>query len=161
MVTAFEHHQHGGAHGYPRMEGALRKHVFSQMVSLVDAYETLTAIRVYYDTEMPPDYIIHVLAKIRDNNFDAVLVKAFINMIGIFPIGTLLKLSSGEVGLVVHQTSDLMRPRVLLLTKFDGSEKESGEEISLLETSEGKHERDVTGTINSHQANINIKQYLE
>ena len=54
-----------------------------------------------------------------------------------------------------------MRPRVLLLTKFDGSEEESGEEISLLETTEGKFKRDVTGTIDPHAANIDIKQYWE
>ena len=100
--------------------------------SLVDAYEVLTAIRVYYNLNASNE-VIRILVKKREIDFDATLVKAFINMIGIFPIGTLLKLSSGEIGLVVHQTSDLMRPRILLLTKFDGSEKESGEEVSLLE----------------------------
>jgi hypothetical protein len=120
----------------------------------------LTASRIYYNAPMPPDQVINFLAKKRGNNFNAVLVKAFINMIGIFPIGTVLKLTSGEVGLVVRQTSDLMRPRVLLLTTFDGSEKESGEEISLLEKMEGKYKRDVAGTINPETANIDIKQYL-
>ena len=161
MVTAFEHHQHGGAHGYPQTDGTARQHLFSQIVSLADAYEVLTAVRVYYKAPMPSDEVIRALVKKRGSDFDATLVKAFINMIGIFPIGTLLKLSSGEIGLVVHQTSDLMRPRVLLLTKFDGSEKESGEEVSLLEMTAGKHKRDITGTIDSHTANINIKQYLE
>lgn len=161
MVTAFEHHQHGGVHGYPQVDGPVQQHLFSQIVSLADAYEVLTSSRVYYDCQMTPEQVIRILAKKKGSDFNAVLVRAFINMIGIFPIGTLLKLSSGEIGLVVHQTPDLMRPRVLLLTKFDGSEKESGEEISLLETSEGKYKRDVTGTINSHKANINIKRYLE
>ena len=161
MVTAFEHHQHGGAHGYPQTDGSTGQHLFSQIVSLADAYEVLTAVRVYYKAIMPSDEVIRTLVKKRGSDFDATLVKAFINMIGIFPIGTLLKLSSGEIGLVVHQTSDLMRPRVLLLTKFDGSEKESGEEVSLLEMTAGKHKRDITGTIDSHTANINIKQYLE
>jgi HD-GYP domain-containing protein (c-di-GMP phosphodiesterase class II) len=161
LVTAFEHHQHGGVHGYPQVDGPVQQHLFSQIVSLADAYEVLMSSQVYYDCQMTPEQVIRILAKKRGSDFNAVLVKAFINMIGIFPIGTLLKLSSDEVGLVVHQTPDLMRPRVLLLTKFDGSEKESGEEISLLETSEGKYKRDVTGTINSHKANINIKRYLE
>jgi HD-GYP domain-containing protein (c-di-GMP phosphodiesterase class II) len=161
MVTAFEHHRHGGAHGYPKIDDSAEPHLFSQIVSLVDAYEVLSAVRIYYNAQMTCDQVIRTLAKKRGIDFNATLVKAFINMIGIFPIGTLLKLSSGEIGLVVHQTSDLMRPRVLLLTKFDGSEKESGEEVSLLEMTAGKHKRDVTGTIDSHTANIDVKRYLE
>ncbi|MGD0279417.1 MAG: HD domain-containing phosphohydrolase [Smithella sp.] len=161
MVTAFEHHQHGGVDGYPQIDGHVQQHPFSQIISIADAYEVLTARRVYYNGEMSPDQVISLLAKKRESDFNAVLVKAFINMIGIFPIGSLLNLSNGEVGLVVHQTSDLMRPRVLLLTKFDGSEKESGEEISLLETIDGKYKRDVVGTINPYTANIDMKQYLE
>ncbi|MGP8153457.1 MAG: HD-GYP domain-containing protein [Smithella sp.] len=161
MVTAFEHHQHGGVDGYPQIDGHVQQHPFSQIISIADAYEVLTARRVYYNVKMPPDQVISLLAKKRESDFNAVLVKAFINMIGIFPIGTLLNLSSGEVGLVAHQTSDLMRPRVLLLTKFDGSEKESGEEISLLETTDGKYKRDVAGTIDPFTANIDMKQYLE
>jgi HD-GYP domain-containing protein (c-di-GMP phosphodiesterase class II) len=161
IVTAFEHHQHSGVHGYPQIDGPFQQHLFSQIVSLADAYEVLTATRVYYNVQMLPQQVIRILAKKRGSDFNAVLVKAFINMTGIFPIGTLLKLSSNEIGLVVHQTSDLMRPRVLLLTKFDGSEKESGEEISLLEMTSGKYERDVAGTINPNTANIDIKRYLE
>jgi len=81
-------------------------------------------------------------------------------MIGIFPLGTLLKLDTGEVGLVMHQTRDLMRPRVLLLTKFDGSEKESGQEVSLLETESGKYKHNAVGTINPYTAKIDVKKYL-
>ncbi len=160
MVVAFEHHQHGVT-GYPHVETHSDEHLFSRIVSLADSYEALTAARVYYNVQMPPDQAIRILVEKRGKVFDPVLVKAFVNMIGIFPIGTVLKLSTGEVGLVLHQTRDLMRPRILLLTKFDGSERESGAEISLLETTAGKYIRNVVGIINPHTSNINIKQYLE
>jgi HD-GYP domain-containing protein (c-di-GMP phosphodiesterase class II) len=161
MVAAFEHHQHGGVLAYPKVDGFVQQHLFSQIVSLADAYEALTAARVYYSAQMPPDRAIRILANKRGTHFDAVLVKAFVNMIGVFPIGTLLKFNTGEVGLVVHQTRDLMRPRVLLLTKFDGSERKSGTEVSLLETAGGRYKRDITGTIDPHAAKIDIKQYIE
>jgi len=160
MVVAFEHHQHGTS-GYPHVEAHAYEHLFSNIVSLADSYEALTAARVYYSVQMPPDQAIRILVEKRGTVFHPVLVKAFVNMIGIFPIGTVLKLSSGEVGLVLHQTRDLMRPRILLLTKFDGSERVSGEEVSLLETTGGKYKRNVFGIINPYTANINIKQYLE
>ncbi len=161
MVAAFEHHQHGDLHGYPRMEDEHQPHLFSQIVSLADAYEAITANRVYYTSRTTPDQAIRILLKNRGKNFDPILVKAFVNMIGIFPVGTVLKLNTGEVGLVMHQTHDLMRPRVLLLTKFDGSEKESGADVSLLETVKGQYVRSIVGTINPQAAGIDIKLYID
>lgn len=161
MVAAFEHHQHGDERGYPKVAGELRQHPFSQIVALADAYEALTAARVYYSVQMPPDQAIRILIKKRGIAFNAVLVKAFVNMIGIFPVGTLLKLDTGEVALVRHQTRDLMRPRVLLLNKFDGSEKKDGTEVTLVETVEGKFKRSVTGIIDPNVARINMKLYID
>jgi hypothetical protein len=53
-----------------------------------------------------------------------------------------------------------MRPRVLLLSKFDGSEKESGTETSLLETAGGRYKHTAVGTIDPYVAKIDIKKYL-
>ena len=160
MVAAFEHHQHGDVKGYPWIDDRLQQHPFSHIVSLADAYEALTAARVYYKVRISPEQAISILIKKRSTNFDATLVKAFVNMMGLFPAGTLLKLDTGEIGLVMHQTRDLMRPRVLLLTKFDGSEKNTGSEVSLLETSSGKFKRTVVGTIDNQIAKIDVKKYL-
>ncbi len=160
MVAAFEHHQHGDVRGYPRMDGSRQQHLFSQIVAIADAYEALTAARVYYSVQMPAVKAVQILLSKRGTTFNAILVKAFVNMIGIFPIGTILKLDTGEIGMVVHQTRDLMRPRVLLLSKFDGSEKVSGTEASLLETVGGSYKRTAVGTIDPYLANIDIKKYL-
>jgi HD-GYP domain-containing protein (c-di-GMP phosphodiesterase class II) len=161
MVAAFEHHQHGDHKGYPQVEGKANKHLFSKIVSLADSYDAITAARVYYSARTPPDQAIRILLKNRQGAFDPILVKAFVNMIGLFPVGTIVKLDTDEVGLVVHQTRDLMRPRVLLLTKFDGSEKESSADVSLLETARGKYTRSIVGTIDPNAANINVKQYID
>ncbi len=161
MVAAFEHHQHGDVRGYPSIDNVLQQHPFSQIVSLADAYDALTAVRVYYSAQMPPDQAVRILLKQRGGAFDPTFVKAFVNMIGIFPIGTLLKLDTGEIGLVMRQTRDLMRPRVLLLSRFDGSEKETGTEVSLIETAGGRYGRTVIGSIDPYKARIDVKQYLE
>jgi len=159
IVAAFEHHQHGDR-GYPEVPER-RQHLFSQIISLADAYDAITAARVYYSIQTPQDQAIRILIKKRGSAFNPVLVKAFVNMIGLFPMGTLLKLNTGEVGLVTHQTRDLMRPHVLLLTKFDGSEKTSGVEVSLLETVGGSYKRSVVGTIDPYAAHIDLKIYMD
>jgi HD-GYP domain-containing protein (c-di-GMP phosphodiesterase class II) len=160
MVGAYEHHQHPGGQGYPPVTGEFRLHPFSQIVKLADAYEALTAARVYYNAQMPPDNAVRILLKKRGTAFNAVLVKAFVNMVGIFPVGSLLKLNTGEIGLVMHQTRDLLRPRVLLLDKFDGSEKDARNEISLLDTTGGHFKRSVAGTIDPAVAKIDLKKYI-
>jgi len=157
MVAAFEHHQHG-EQGYPSV--GVQPHLFSQIVSLADAYDAITAARVYYSIQTPPDQAIRILLKKRGTSFNPVLVKAFVNMMGLFPVGTVLKLDTGEVALVMHQTRDLMRPWVLLLTKFDGSEKENGSEVNLLETAGGKFKRSIAGTIDPYTSRIDLKKYL-
>ena len=125
MVAAFEHHQHGGERGYPRVDGELQQHPFSQIVSLADAYEAITAARVYYSVQTPPDEGVRILLKKRGAPFNPVLVNAFVKMMGMFPVGTVVKLDTGEIGLVVHQTSDLLRPRVLLLTPSTDRKRET------------------------------------
>jgi HD-GYP domain-containing protein (c-di-GMP phosphodiesterase class II) len=160
MVAAFEHHQHGDMRGYPEIDDQHQQHLFSQIVALCDAYDAITAARVYYSLQKPLDQAVRILLDKRGSVFDPILVKAFVSMIGIFPVGTLLKLDTGEIGLVVHQTRDLLRPRLLLLDKFDGSEKDTGNEISLLETKGGRYKRTVAGTIDPYAAKIDIKKYL-
>jgi len=161
MVAAFEHHQHGDVRGYPRIDDVIQQHPFSQIVALSDAYDAIVAARVYYRVPTPPDQAIRILLQKRGTAFNPVLVKAFVNMVGIFPVGTLVRLDSGETAIVMHQTRDLMRPRVLLLSRFDGTERgDPSAEVSLLETEHGKHKRSIVGTIDSGKAQFDVKPYL-
>lgn len=161
MVAAFEHHQHGDIRGYPRMDDRVQQHPFSQIIAISDAYDAIIAARVYYKVTTPPEKAIRIMLGKRGTAFNPVLVKAFVNMIGIYPVGTLLKLDTGEIGIVMHQTRDLMRPRVLLLTKFDGSEKGSGTEVSLLEMEGGQYKRTIAGTIDPSNAKVDVRKYLD
>ena len=159
MISAFEHHQHGG---YPQIDNIVQQHPFSQIVALSDAYDAIVAARVYYKVPTPPDQAIRILLKKRGTVFNPVLVKAFVSLVGIFPVGTLVRLDSGETAIVIHQTRDLMRPRVLLLSRFDGSERGDPEaEVSLLETARGHYKRSIVGTIDSGKARFDVKMYLE
>ncbi len=159
MVAAYEHHQHVTGDYPAREQGSPNPHPFSQIVSLADAYDAITAARVYYSTYTSPDEGIRILLKKRGNPFNAVLVNAFVKMIGIFPIGTVVKLNTGQIGLVKHQTSDLMRPHVLLLSTFDGAEKDH-HPISLLDTVRGRYRFSIVGTINPSAARMDVKKYL-
>jgi HD-GYP domain-containing protein (c-di-GMP phosphodiesterase class II) len=158
MVAAFEHHQHYDLKGYPLAGGgAVPIHPFSKIVAIADAYDALTSLRAYFKIQKSPDEAVRDLLNRRGSSLDPVLVKAFVNMVGIFPIGTLLRLNTGETGLVTSQTRDLLRPRVLLLRTYDGSEKD---EVSLVEMEGGTHKRSAIGTIDPNLLKVNIAQYF-
>lgn len=158
MVAAFEHHMHHDLSGYPRTgTGSFDLHPFSKIVAIADAYDALTSTRVYYDAPQPPYQAVMALLSKRGALFDPVFVKAFVNMVGLFPIGTLLRLDTGETGLVIHQTHDLFRPRVLLLTTFDGTEKE---EVGLLERESGRYKRTAVAVVDPSTIPVDINSYL-
>lgn len=158
MVTAFEHHRRFDCKGYPSCEGEEAPlQPFSQIVAIADAYDAVTSLRVYYRIKRTPDEAIRLLLDNRGSIFNPVLVKTFVNMIGLFPTGTLLRLDTGETGLVVHQTRDLLRPRILLLRTFDGTETE---EVSLLEMSSGVYKRTAVGALDPNAVKIDVKQYF-
>ena len=157
IVAAFEHHLHHDVKGYPHVSDFGEMHPFSQVVAIADAYDALTSARVYYNMATPPDEAIRILLKKRGSIFNPMLVKAFVNMVGIFPIGTLVRLSTGEVGIVMHQTGDLLRPKIILLSSFDGTETD---EVSLLEMDRGRYRRSIIDTISPNSMNVNISQYF-
>lgn len=158
IVAAFEHHLHYDAKGYPHVADFGEMHPFSQIVTIADAYDALTSARVYYNMATPPDEAVRILLKKRGSNFNPMLVKAFVNMVGIFPIGTLVRLSTGEVGIVMHQTGDLLRPKIILLSSFDGTESK---EVSLLEMEKGRYRRSIIDTISPNSMNVNVSLYFK
>jgi HD-GYP domain-containing protein (c-di-GMP phosphodiesterase class II) len=160
MVAAFDHHRQYDLKGYPHQSPGAQPlpHPYSRIVAIADAYDAITSARVYFRMITPPYEAVRLLLTKRGTIFDPVLVKAFVNMVGIFPIGTLLRLTTGEIALVVRQTRDLLRPSVLLLTTFDGTETE---EVSLLETRSGAYGRSAVATIAPQDANIDLVRYFQ
>lgn len=160
FITAFEHHQHG-TKGYPKRHDHFPPLLSSQIISLADAYDVLTSSRIYYKMHMPHQEIMKILLKKSGVDFNAALVKSFLKMIGIFPVGTLVSLSGGEIGLVTEQSTDPLRPKVLLLKKDTDSGKENKEEICLSEKSDGQYKYEIVGTINPQGAKIDVKSYFQ
>jgi hypothetical protein len=97
-------------------------------------------------------------------DFDPILVKVFINMIGVFPLGTLVLLNTNEIGIVIRIQEDiemLDRPKVLLLYYSDG-EYNKGEVVDLQEVNEttGDFKRSVVRTLDPNSYHINISEFI-
>jgi HD-GYP domain-containing protein (c-di-GMP phosphodiesterase class II) len=109
------HHERYDGSGYP--DGLKRDEIpaFARIAGIVDTYDAMTSQRVYARATSPSD-AIKLLYAARDEDFQAELVEGFIQAIGIYPAGTLVELSTGEVGVVVAEyRTRRLRPKVMVL----------------------------------------------
>jgi hypothetical protein len=90
------------------------------MGAIVDVYDALTSERVY-KKGMPPTEALGKLLEWSSHHFEPELVRLFIKSVGIYPTGSLIRLESGRLGIVLEQHQDkLMQPRILVLYNAKG-----------------------------------------
>jgi hypothetical protein len=129
VVVAYEHHLNYDLSGYPPTK--LRDHVslFGNIVTIADRYDALTTARPYRRVNFTPHEAVAYLVANAGTFFDPVLTKLFVEMIGLYPPGTLVLLSTGDMGVVCEPPvvgRPLDRPTVRLVT-----EGRTGEVIDL------------------------------
>ncbi len=113
-MVGFHHERHDGS-GYPRGLKGDQIPPFARIAGIVDTYDAVTSNRSYATARAPAD-AIKVLYEERDKRFQAELVEAFIQAIGIYPAGTIVELTSGEVGIVVAESRKRrLLPKVILV----------------------------------------------
>jgi len=104
-IVAFEHHLRPDSQGYPA--GVLRTpiNVGTVLCSIADAYDAMRSTRVYQPAT-PADRIMEIMVHNDGTQFDADLVRRFIGLMGVYPPSTLVRLTTGEVGVVIDSGSD-------------------------------------------------------
>ncbi len=116
------HHEKSNGSGYPQGLNNTEIPVFGRIVGIVDTYDAITSERPYAAGVAPrtPHEAIGELYEMRGTVFQSELVEQFIQTVGLYPTGSLVELSTGEVGVVVA-TNGLrrLRPSVMLLLDGD------------------------------------------
>ncbi len=124
MTVCHEHHMKIDLTGYPKTVRPRQVSVLSKIVSIADGYDAATSRRVYRTEVLAPS---DVLEEMRDNprrGLDPVLVKAFINLLGIYPVGTLVVLDTFELAIVSAANPNpeaLSRPIVKIISDAQGN----------------------------------------
>lgn len=77
-------------------------------------YDALTSVRVYKNA-WEPSVTLKKLIEWSPNQFNFELVQRFIKCLGIYPIGSLVELESGRVGIIMQQGSDILRPQLRII----------------------------------------------
>ena len=112
--VAHSHHERPDGTGYPRKLAGESIPLFAKIVAIAEAYDTMTT-RQLYRAAMSPSDALQELYALRDKQFDEDLVIRFIDAVGIFPPGSVVELTNGEVGIVLSNNSDKLKPRVILI----------------------------------------------
>ncbi len=113
--VAYNHHEHINGKGYPRGITAEKIPYFAKVVGVVDAFDAITSDRVY-STARSTLEALRILYDCKGSQFDADIVKAFIQLIGIYPPGHIVELTNGEAGIILScQPNNKLRPKVIIV----------------------------------------------
>ena len=136
-VVAFEHHLRADGTGYPRGVSRPELNVATMLCGISDVYDAMRSQRVYQQA-FPTDRILSVLQRNDGKQFDQNLVRRFVQLVGIYPAGNLVRLDSGETAVVTKAYApDPYRPRVKVLFAADRTPIPRPFEVNLWEAHEG------------------------
>jgi putative nucleotidyltransferase with HDIG domain len=135
-VVAFEHHLRIDGSGYPAKVTRSSLNIGTMLCSIADVYDAMRSQRQYQEA-FPTDRILAVLKRNDGQQFDQHLVRRFVQLVGIYPAGNLVRLNTGEIAVVMKAYApDPYRPQVRVLINRDGKRLDIAYELNLWESVE-------------------------
>jgi HD-GYP domain-containing protein (c-di-GMP phosphodiesterase class II) len=164
LLPPFEHHLKYDLTGYPYTNWRKPLSLFGRILGIVDVHDAITSPRVYRTSTLSPDRALGFIMEGAGKDYDPILVKVFINMLGVYPVGTLLRLSTGELALVIKTSQQKVnrRPIVGLMLPDNKGGYQMGKVIDLSDCDPGTGEllRDITETYHPSTFGIQCVEHI-
>lgn len=134
IQTAYQQHERFRGQGYPEGIRAYKINGYAQIVGLVDVYEALTHPRVYRK-RFPPHEAMRMIVDSSRDLFSLHIIKELMRELGTYPIGSIVRLDSREIGRVIGANKCFpLRPRILILFDRDGQRLKEPKEVDLVKS---------------------------
>jgi HD-GYP domain-containing protein (c-di-GMP phosphodiesterase class II) len=165
ILVAHEHHMKTDLSGYPKTIRPRELGIFSRIVAVADGFDAATTRRSYQTVPIEPDQVLREMWENPKRGYDRVLVKALINLIGVYPVGTCVILDTFEIGIVAATNPDgqqLNRPLVRIAVNTDGAVvPPPGELVSLTEQDEtGGFRRSIVKVTTPSRYGLTVGDYF-
>ncbi|MGC8746871.1 MAG: HD-GYP domain-containing protein [Candidatus Saccharicenans sp.] len=162
--VAMEHHIKEDLTGYPRYRIKNDINLYSRIVKVCDFFDAITTKRVYRKKVFTRAEALSLMLEYIGSEFNPLILKTFVQMMGVFPIGSLVLLNTGEIGLVVENNQEskfMLRPRVKIVVDSQGN-KIDGEVVDLTEVDPEakKYRRTIVKEINGEEYGLNAADYF-
>lgn len=157
------HHERLSGHGYPDKLSEEDITYYTKIVSITDVYDAITSDRCYHDGMTPHD-ALKSLYEWMPNNFDSELIQSFIRTIGIYPVGSVVELHSGHIGIVVKLNEQhRLKSVVMLVINRDGEFYSARKLINLASSvwDKNKHKPGIKRISDPKEYNIDIKKIID
>ncbi|MFL0804160.1 MAG: HD-GYP domain-containing protein [Agarilytica sp.] len=151
------HHERLDGSGYPMGLEGDDIQIYGRIAAVVDVYDAVTASRCYHDG-MSPFKAMKLLLSLADNHFDRSLVYSFIRCMSVYPVGTVVELDNGRLGVVIE--SNLETPNKPRLRIFYNMTHKHYEKPSLLDLASSSVEHEIVKTWHPDELDINIDDFL-
>ncbi len=165
ILVAHEHHMKSDLSGYPRAIRPRTLGIFSRIVAVADGFDAATTRRVYQTIPIEPDQVLREMWTNPRRGYDPVVVKALINLLGVYPVGTCVILDSFEVAIVVQATAEremLNRPMLrIAIDPTGGVVAPPGVAVDLTEQgADGQFLRSIVKVSNPDRYNLTVGDYF-
>ena len=161
LRPALEHHERVDGTGYPYRRVRSELSQFGMMAAVVDIYDAMTSDRCYHKGQAAHEALQFLYRLSLEGHLDAALVQQFIHVVGLYPVGSVVELNTGETGIVkeIHHHAPLA-PVVLLVKSAGNTLLSNPRELDLVAQLE-KPNRRITAILEPKQAGLNPTDYLD
>jgi len=163
-AASFEHHMNQDFSGYPKLTVPWTISLTGRILTIADCYDAMTSSRVYRREPMSPSKVLNMMLSKSGKSFDPVLLKLFVNCVGIIPIGSLVMLETSELAVVLKPAEDKAngeRPIVRVITDPQGNSVDHGREVDLTEKDEtGDFRHNIIRLIDNTEYKFDTSRYF-
>lgn len=153
------HHIRFNRKGYPEWARLRDFGLMTEMVAIADCYDAMTTLRPY-NVPCTPKLAVDTLANLAGTHLNSDLVGKFVDMMGKYPVGTLVRLDTNEIAVVVKPNPlDSEAPEVKVVIDGEGGKLDAGRQEKLQREDGSRYAR-IVSTVDPMLKNIDIAAYV-